>query len=114
MHLEQVLSQLRSMRLTAMATSFEQRLQNGEHRELTHEEFISLLVEDEYVARKTRRLARMIGAANFKPEQACIENIRYNPRRVFGKNDIMQFPGTAWINNTQNVIITGPTGTGKT
>ena len=62
MHLEQTMTQLRSMRLATMATMLEQRLANGDHRQLSHEEFISLLVEDEYQARKNRSLAaRMIG-----------------------------------------------------
>jgi len=114
MHMEQTYTQLRSMRLTIMATMLEQRLANGDHRQLSHEEFISLLVEDEYVSRKSRRLARMIGRANFKPEQACLENIHYDSRRGFNKMDIMQFSSRTWIDNAQNIIITGPTGTGKT
>jgi len=114
MHLEQTLTQLRSMRLTVMAAMLEQRLKNGDHRQLSHEEFISLLVEDEHSARKNRKLARMIGRANFKPEQACVENIHYDPRRGFEKKDILQFTSRTWIDNAQNVILTGPTGTGKT
>jgi len=97
-----------------MASSLEQRLKNGDHRDLTHEEFLSLLVEDEYTARNNRRLARMISQANFKPEQACLENIHYDCGRGFDKKDIMQFRSHSWIDNAQNVIITGPTGTGKT
>jgi len=114
MHLEQALHQLRSMRLATMAACFEQRLKNGDHRDLSHEEFVSLLVEDEFAARKNRCLERMIGRANFKPEQACLENINYDVRRGFDKKDILQFTSPVWIDNAQNVIITGPTGTGKT
>jgi len=102
------------MRFATMAATLEQRLANGDHRQLSHEEFVSLLVEDEYAARKNRSLARMIGRANFKPEQACMENIHYDQRRGFEKKDIMQFTSRTWIDNAQNVIITGPTGTGKT
>ncbi len=114
MHLEQALHQMRSMRLATMAACLEQRLKNGDHRDLSHEEFISLLVEDEFIARKNRSLSRMIGRANFKPHQACIENIRYDSSRGFTKADIMQFKSKTWIENAQHVIITGPTGTGKT
>ena len=114
MHLEQLLHQLRSMRLATMASNLEQRLKNGDHRDLTHEEFLSLLVEDEYTARNNRRLERMIRQANFKPEQACLENVHYDSCRGFDRKDIMGFRSRAWIDNAQNVIITGPTGTGKT
>ncbi|MBL7050338.1 MAG: ATP-binding protein [Nitrospira sp.] len=114
MHLEQTLHQMRTMRLATMATCLEQRLKNGDHRDLSHEEFISLLVEDEFASRKHRRLSRMIGKANFKPQQACVENIHYDVSRGFAKKDIMQLTSKTWIDNCQHLIITGPTGTGKT
>ncbi len=114
MHTETVLTQMRHMRLTAMANSLEHRLSAGDHRDLSHEEFISLLVNDEFEARNNRRLNRMINSANFKPEQACLENIKYDPSRGFKKMDIMQFRSETWIKNTQNMVLTGPTGSGKT
>ena len=97
-----------------MANAFVTRLQNGDHNELSHEEFVALLVEDEYTERHNRRLARMIARANFKPEQACFENINYSPLRGFDKKTLVQFSTETWIKNAQNIIITGPTGSGKT
>lgn len=114
MHLETVLNQMRSMRLSAMAQSLEHRLANGDHRDLSHEEFISLLVNDEHEARNSRKLSRMISRANFKPEQACLENIRYAENRGFQKMQVMEFYSDTWIRNAQNIIVTGPTGAGKT
>jgi DNA replication protein len=114
MHIENVIEQLQSMRLSTMAESFKTRLSAGNNRDLSPEEFFGLLVEDEYNARKNRKLSRMIGRANFKPEQACIENITYGPTRGFMKKDILSFTTATWINNAQNLIITGSTGCGKT
>lgn len=102
------------MRLSTMAESLRTRLQNGNNRDLAPEEFFSLLVEDEFNARKNRKLSRMITHANFKPEQACIENITYSQSRGFAKKDIMPLTTATWINNAQNLILTGPTGCGKT
>jgi len=114
MHIENVLEQLKSMRLSVMAESLQTRLAGGNNRDLAPEEFLALLVEDEYNARKNRRLSRMIGHANFKPEQASIENVNYSQVRGFVKKDIMPFTTATWINNAQNLIITGSTGCGKT
>lgn len=114
MHIENVIEQLKSMRLSTMAESLQTRLAGGNNRDLAPEEFFALLVEDEYNARKNRKLSRMIGHANFKPEQASIENIIYNQARGFMKKDIMPLTTATWINNTQNLIVTGPTGCGKT
>lgn len=114
MLLEQTLSKMRKLRLTTMADSLEQRLQRKDHHDLSTEEFVGLLVDDEYTARQNRKLNRMINRANFKPEQACLENIKYHPSRGFEKKDIMQFTTPTWINNNQNLILVGATGTGKT
>jgi DNA replication protein DnaC len=114
MHIENVIEQLKSMRLSAMAESLQTRLAGGNNRDLAPEEFFALLVEDEYNARKNRRLSRMIGHANFKPEQATLENVTYNQSRGFMKKDLMPLTTATWINNSQNIIITGSTGCGKT
>ena len=114
MHMEQVLRQMREMRLSRMADALEERLRKGDHRDLSHEEFLALLVEDEYTARKGRKLSRAIGRANFRSEQACIENLRYSPTRGLSKKDVAPYTSKSWIDNSQNVVITGPTGTGKT
>jgi DNA replication protein DnaC len=97
-----------------MARSLEERLKNGDNRELSHEEFVSLLIEDEYNARKNRKLSRMLGRANFKANQACIENIKYSAVRNLKKADVMPYTSEGWITSAQNLIITGSTGTGKT
>jgi DNA replication protein DnaC len=102
MHIQNVIDQLKAMRLSTMAESLQTRLSNGNNRDLAPEEFFSLLVEDEYNARKNRRLSKMIGRANFKPS------------RGFQKKDIMPLTTATWINTTQNLIFTGPTGCGKT
>ncbi len=56
----------------------------------------------------------MIGSAHFKPELPRIEDLVYDLSRGFGKQDIMPFTSPEWIKNSLNVIITGPTGSGKT
>lgn len=113
MHLQSVIDQLRSMRLTTMAESLKTRLSNNEADGLSPSEFFALLVEDEYCARKKRRLERMIGRANFKPDQATIENILYDQGRGFMKKDILLFTSADWVENNRNIILTGPTGSGK-
>lgn len=113
MPLQTVVDQLRSMRLTTMAESLMTRLKNNESDGLEPSEFVALLVEDEYCARQNRKLQRMIGRANFKPDQATIENILYDQNRGFTKKDIMLFTSADWIESNRNIILTGPTGSGK-
>ena len=114
MHIEQVLSQMREMRLSAMADALQERLRQNDFNDLSPEQFVSLLVEEEYVARKNRKLKRMIGKANFKPQQACIENLEFDPARGLNKAEVMRLTSPAWIEDARQIIITGSTGCGKT
>jgi DNA replication protein DnaC len=114
MHLETTLAQLRDMRLSVMADALQRRLEHGDQHGLSGEEFVALLIEDEYCARQQRKLNRLIAQANFKPEGACVENIRYAATRGVEKRDLMAFTSQAWIQGAHNLIFTGATGTGKT
>jgi DNA replication protein DnaC len=114
MHKEQVIKQMKEMRLSVMAESFQQRIANNDHNGITAEQFVALLVEDEYVARKNRKLKRMINAADFKPEQACLENLEYSVARNLQKEEVLRLASPSWLENPHHVIITGPTGCGKT
>lgn len=113
MNMEKTYEQLKDMNLSRMAEALNDRLNNGDHIDLSHEQFIALLVEDEYITRKQRRLERMIAKARFKPELPSLEDIVYNKERGFDKKDIMQFSTFQWIENAHNIIFTGPTGSGK-
>lgn len=114
MHLETTLSQLRDMHLSVMADALQRRLEHGDQQGLSGEEFAALLIEDEYCARQQRKLNRLIAQANFKPEGACLQNVRYAAARGVEKRDLMAFTTPAWIQGAHNLILTGATGTGKT
>ena len=49
MNIDTTCNKLREMRFTHMAQQLEERIANGDHRDLSHEQFIGLLVEDEYL-----------------------------------------------------------------
>lgn len=113
MNIDTVCHQLREMRFTHMAQQLQDRLANGDHRDLSHEQFIALLVEDEYLHRRQKRLDRMVKRARFKPEQPAMEDITYSGSRGLLKKDFIQFNTPKWIINAHNIVFTGPTGCGK-
>lgn len=114
MHLETTLTQLRALHLSIMAGSLQERLTRGDQNGINAEDFFAVLVEDEYRSRQYKKLNRLINHANFKPEQACLEDVIYNPARGVQKKDLLQFTTTTWIQQAHNTVICGPTGTGKT
>ncbi len=112
--LTQTIEKMNKMKLTAMSQSLEERLSKGDHRDFSVEDFIGLLVDDEYTTRSNRKIQRTLSRSNFGAENACIENIDYTNTRGFTKSEILEYTKSTWITNKINLIFTGQTGTGKT
>lgn len=113
MEIEQTIEQMKSLRLSYMSQSLQERMSRGEHRDLSSEEFVGILVEDECNSRKTKKIKNLIRKANLRGEKPCLENIRYEKERGFSKKDISPFYKDDWIKNAENMVFTGATGTGK-
>lgn len=109
---EQTVAVLNSMKLFGMAQSLPQRLADPKQAELSHSEFAALLTQDEKIHRDNRRLARLLKNAKLK-QQAAVEDIDYRHPRGLVRQAMMELANGAWIEAGRNVLITGPTGVGK-
>ena len=107
-------NKLHEMRLTAMADSFRQQLQDSSFETLAFEERFSLLVDIEWSRRKNNRLAKLIRAANLDQSDACIENIEYHRDRKLDRGQITRLAACNYIQEKHNLIILGASGAGKT
>jgi len=81
---------------------------------LDFDERFGLLVEAEWIDRQNKRLARNLREAKLRLSDACIEGVDYPPRRKLDKAVIRGLASCAWVQEHHNVVITGPTGVGKT
>lgn len=109
---EQTIGILNSMKLFGMAQSLPQRLADPKQAELSHAEFAALLAQDEKMHRDNRRLARLLKNAKLK-QQAAVEDIDYRHPRGLVRQAMMELANGAWMAAGRNVLITGPTGVGK-
>jgi DNA replication protein DnaC len=109
---EQTITTLNSLKLFGMARGFEERLDNSKHAELSHAEFVGLLVQDEKTYRDNQRLRRLLRNARLR-QPAALEDIDYRHPRGLNKQAILELCNTQWIDARRNVLITGPTGIGK-
>ncbi|MDP2731034.1 MAG: IS21-like element helper ATPase IstB [Dehalococcoidales bacterium] len=109
---QQTVSILHSLRLTGMARSFEERLSDPKYAELSHAEFVGLLVQDEKTYRDNRRLRRLLKKAKLRQE-AALEDIDYGASRGLSQQVILDLANPQWIPAHRNVLISGPTGIGK-
>jgi len=107
------IDKLQALKLTAMATAWTEQQQNVELTALGFDERFGLLVDAEWLARENKRLARALQEAKLKLPHACIEAIDYPARRELDKAVIRQLATCRWVQEHQAVLVTGPTGTGK-
>lgn len=110
----QTTHKLRALKLTGMLEAIESQAAQPDLVSLSFDERFGLLVDYEYSFRENRRLARLLKDAKLKHQQACIEDVDFNPRRGFDKSYLMTLSNCDWIQKRQHLIFTGPAGAGKT
>jgi len=114
MLIQHTLTQLKSLKLDGMAHALEEQQIMPASQALAFEDRLSLLVEREIVWRDNRRLERLLRQAKLKQAQACMEDIDYRGSRGLDKRLMVTLAGCEWIRRSQNILLTGPTGAGKT
>ena len=114
MLIQHTLTQLKSLKLDGMARALEEQQIMPASLALEFEDRLGLLVEREIVWRDNRRLERLLRQAKLKQAQACMEDIDYRVSRGLDKRLMVTLAGCEWIRRSQNVLLTGPTGAGKT
>ena len=110
---EQTLEKLYVMKLNGMAEAFKEQLEQPNISELSFEERFGLLVDRQWTWREDRRMKRLLSNARLKIN-GCVEDIDFKTPRGIDKSVILRLANCEWIKSAQNVIITGPTGVGKT
>src|SRR3972149_4520209 len=108
------LDKLSALRLHAMAQAWQAQQAHPDHAALSFDERFGLLVDVQWLARENRRLQRSLREAKLRLAQASLEAIEHYPQRPLDKALLRQLATGRWIAAHHNVVVTGPTGTGKT
>ena len=108
-----IIDKLRALRLNAMAQTLEEQMQMQDIESLSFEESLGLIVDREANDRENRRLKTRLRKAKLK-QNACIEDIDFRHPRGLDKSLMAKLFSCDWIKDSNNLLITGPTGTGKT
>ncbi|MCO4100250.1 MAG: ATP-binding protein [Gemmatimonas sp.] len=112
MLLEQTLSTLHALKLYGMATALDEQRGIPDLTTLAFEERLALLLEREQALRHDRRLWRLLQLAR-RRYAACVEDVNFRTKRGLERSRVLQLAGGEWIRQHQTLLITGPTGSGK-
>jgi len=108
------LAKLDELRLTGMAKAFEEQLQvSAPYAEMSFEERLGLLVDREALERTNRRLEYRLRRAKLR-QVASVEDLDFRHPRGLDKRLMRSLIECRWIAEHHNLLLTGPTGTGKT
>ena len=106
------LDKLHALKLGGMAKALEEQLRMPDLDGLSFEERLGLLVDREVTERHNRKLGLRLKKARLRL-QATLEDINYRHPRGLDKSLILSLASCRWIEEHHNVLVTGPTGAGK-
>lgn len=108
----QTLEKLRQMRLFGMHDAFKTSLENTIKEKMTQNQFVSHLGHSEFDNRKNRAVERAVRAAQFR-YNATLDDVDYTFERGLDRNQVERLAAMEFVRDHKDLIITGPTGTGK-
>ena len=112
MTLQTLYDQLLELRIPAFRQALQEQQSNPQFTELAFEERLSLLVDHECTQRRENRIRRNLHTAAF-PTSASLEELDLSPARGLERRTVLELGQCNWIPARQNILILGPTGSGK-
>ena len=112
MNYEETFRKMKIMRLLGMHDAFKTCLETNSQQQLSADQLITLLIEAEYEDRQNRKVNRYLKAARFR-YQASVEEVDFSTARGLEKNQLIRLASCQFLEKQENILITGPTGVGK-
>jgi DNA replication protein DnaC len=112
MLINQTLDKLDALGLFGMALGLREQLESSQYTSLSFDERLGLLVDRESETRDSRRLTLRLKAAKLRQE-ATVEDIDFRTPRGLDRSVIMNLAQAGWVSAKHNLLISGPTGAGK-
>ena len=109
---ETTLTKMKQMKLHGMHGAFRTAIETGRTDDYTLDQFVSMIIDSEWDDRHNRKIERSIKNARFH-YKSSIENIIYDVTRNIEKNNVLRFAECEFVEKSENILITGSTGVGK-
>src|SRR5258705_4141866 len=108
------LDQLRALKLDGMVDAFIELEQQDAAKDLTHAEWLALLLDREIANRTTKRTQIRLRTARLRYSQASVEDVNYRAQRQLDKALFQQLATCRWIAEKRNLLVARKCGLGKT
>jgi DNA replication protein DnaC len=112
MNINQTFEKLNQIRLHGFVQAYRQVYESGKTMQFNVDELIAHLVDAEYDDRYNRKLVRLLKTAGLK-QQASFEQVDLKAAREIDQTLLLRLQSCDWIKKKQDLLITGPTGVGK-
>jgi len=111
---QQTINKMEEMKLKGMLDEYKRQASNHEFVSMDFESRFGMIIDCEHTLRWTRKINRLTSRAKLRDTNACMEDIDYLSQRGLNKQLVLRLSSPEWIEKGQSIVITGPTGTGKT
>jgi DNA replication protein DnaC len=106
------IEKLNSMKLTAMARAFADQMQCPDMAQLSFEERFGLIVDYQMTDLENRRMQNRLKNAKLRLS-ASLEDLDFRQGRGLDRSTVMSLALNQWVKSYHNILVTGPTGAGK-
>lgn len=113
MLIQQTINILEQLRLYEMSRAIQEQQNNSDYEELDFYERLGFIADRELIAKQNRLLKTRLRKAKLRQE-AVFEDIDFKASRGLKKSQVLELGTGKWVRNHENLLITGPTGAGKT
>lgn len=106
------LDRMNAMKMFFMVDAFQRQLASTQSSALSFEERLGLLIDAEWSGREQRKLDQRLRTARLR-HSASLEDVDFKAHRGLSRDLVLSLGRGDWLRERQNLLITGPTGVGK-
>lgn len=111
--LQQTIHKLTQMKLSGMVDALDEQLHSSAYQQLSFDERLAMLVEKEFLRREENNRKRKLKNARLQLS-ATVEDIDFKAPRKLSRSAFLELAQLGWVKQAHQLIISGPTGVGKT
>jgi len=107
-----IANKMAALKLHGMLRTYQTMLDSRQHHDLTNDEFLNTLIQAEWEDKENKKINRHLRLAKFR-YGASIEELNFTTARGLDKTQVLRLADGSFIQNKENLLITGATGVGK-